>query len=146
MRAYADTSFIVSLYIPETPRSERAIAYMEQFREALPFTPLHRLETRNAIRLMVWSKRITAVDRTRAFREIEADLDSGLFLIHTAIDQTETYRRAEKIGSTHIETIGSRSSDVFHVAAALQLGFRHFLTFDQKQLDLARAVGLKVDF
>jgi predicted nucleic acid-binding protein len=146
MRAYADSSFIVCLYLPEAVRTDRAIAYMNNYREALPFTPQHRLEVRNAIRLLVWSRRITVTDRTRAFREIEADLDSEIFLIHTALDYTDTFRRADKIGSTHNETIGARSSDLFHVAAALDLGFKSFLTFDQKQLELARAAGLNVNF
>jgi predicted nucleic acid-binding protein len=146
MRAYADSSFIVSLYIPEPQRTARATSYMERRREALPFTPQHRLEVRNAVRLLVWSKRISVVDRSRAFKEIDEDLDAELFLVHTPLDYTETYRKAEKIGSTHNEQIGSRSSDLFHVAAALQLGFKEFLTFDSKQLDLARAAGLKVDF
>ena len=146
MHAYADSSFIVSLYLPEPIRTDRAVTYMDRQREALPFTPQHRLEVRNAIRLLVWSKRISAVDRSRVFREIEADLDSEVFLIHTPLNFTETYRRSEQIGATHNETIGSRSPDLFHVAAAMELGFKHFLTFDQKQYDLARAAGLKVDF
>jgi hypothetical protein len=33
--------------------------------------------------------------------------------------------------------------DVLHVASALELGFRNFLTFDLRQQNLARAVGLK---
>jgi predicted nucleic acid-binding protein len=146
MRAYADSSFIVSLYLPEPIRTERAIAYMEMHREALPFTPQHRLEVRNAIRLLVWSKRITVSDGTSAIREIEADLDSEVFLIHSPLDYTDTFRRADKIGSAHNERVGARSSDLFHVAAALQLGFKRFLTFDHKQLELAQATGLKVDF
>jgi predicted nucleic acid-binding protein len=146
VQAYADSSFIVSLYLPEPERTDRAIAYMDRHREALPFTPQHRLEVRNAIRLLVWSKRISTTDRTRAFREIEEDLDTELFLIHSSIDYTETCRRAEKIGATHNENIGCRSSDLFHVAVALQLGFKQFLTFDHKQLEIARAIGLKVDF
>jgi predicted nucleic acid-binding protein len=104
------------------------------------------LEVRNAVRLSVWSKRISVTDRSRAFREIEEDLDAEAFLIHTALNYTETYRRAEKIGATHNEAIGSRSADLFHVAAALELGFKEFLTFDDKQLQIARAVGFRVDF
>lgn len=146
MRAYADTSFLVSLYVPETRRTERAVAYMERKREALPFTPFHRLELRNAIWLMVWLKRITATDRSRALGEVEDDLDAEIFLIHTSINFTEAFRHAEQIGAAHNERVGSRSSDLLHVAAALQLGFKQFLTFDQKQLDIARAAGLRVDF
>jgi len=146
MRAYADSSFIVSLYLPEPQRTERATAYMGKHREALPFTPQHRLEVRNAIRLLVWSKKISAVDRSRAYREIEEDLDAEIFLVHTGLNYTDTYRRADKIGAAHNEKIGCRSADLFHVAAALELGFKEFLSFDEKQCEIARAVGLKIDF
>ncbi len=146
MRAYADSSFMISLYLPEPERTERPVAYMERHREALPFTPQHRLEVRNAIRLLVWSKRITAADRSRAFREIEEDLDSEVFIIHVALNYTNTYRGAERIGAGHNERIGCRSADLFHVAAAFELGFKDFLSFDEKQRQIARAAGLKVDF
>ena len=146
MRAYADSSFVVSLYVPDPERTERAVAYMEANREALPFTPQHRLEVRNAIRLLVWSKRISVTDRSRVFREIEDDLDSEIFLIHVALDHTDTYRQAEKIGAAHNEKIGSRSADLFHVAAAVELGFKEFLSFDERQRQIARAAGLKIDF
>jgi predicted nucleic acid-binding protein len=33
---------------------------------------------------------------------------------------------------------------VLHVATALELGVREFITFDRRQQRLARAVGLKV--
>jgi len=146
MHAYADSSFIVNLYIPEPRQTERAIAFMERHREALPFTPQHRLEVRNAIRLLVWSKRITASDRTRAFREIEDDLDAEVFLLYAPLNYIDVYRRADKIGSLHNEAVGNRSSDLFHVAAALDLGFKDFVTFDRKQRDLAIAAGLNVNF
>lgn len=144
MKAYADTSFIVSLYLPEPERTDRAVRYMGRHREALPFTPQHRLEVRNAIRLLVWGKRITAVDRSRAFREIEMDLDAQDFLIHAALNYTEAYQRAEALSAAHNEKIGCRSADLFHVAAALELGLDEFVTFDEKQKALARAAGMKV--
>jgi predicted nucleic acid-binding protein len=39
--------------------------------------------------------------------------------------------------------LGTRSLDIFHVACALELKSRYFLTFDQRQQKLASAVGLK---
>jgi predicted nucleic acid-binding protein len=35
------------------------------------------------------------------------------------------------------------SLDVLHVACALELKLPHFLTFDERQLKLAKAAGLK---
>ena len=146
VRAYADSSFTVSLYLPEPHRTARAISYMDTQREALPFSPQHRLEVRNAIRLLVWSGRISVADRTRAFSELENDLDEELFLVHVPLNYTETYRRAEKLGAAHNENIGCRSADLFHVAAALHLNFKHFLTFDAKQAQMARNAGLDTIF
>ena len=42
------------------------------------------------------------------------------------------------------ERVGCRSADLFHVAAALQFGFQDFLSFDDKQCQIARVAGLKV--
>ena len=56
MKAYADTNFFTRFYVPnpDVPRLSRMIAaYLKREDEPLPFTPLHRLEFRNAIRLMV---------------------------------------------------------------------------------------------
>ena len=52
MKAYADSSFIVALYVQQQS-SPKAIAFMERYGQALPFTPWHRLEVRNALRLAV---------------------------------------------------------------------------------------------
>jgi predicted nucleic acid-binding protein len=41
-------------------------------------------------------------------------------------------------------TGGHRTLDVLHVATALHLKAREFLTFDGNQAELAKAVGLKV--
>jgi predicted nucleic acid-binding protein len=40
--------------------------------------------------------------------------------------------------------LGTRTLDVLHVASALELGRRQFLTFDLRQQELAVATGLKL--
>jgi hypothetical protein len=95
---------------------------------------------------MVWSSRISVPDRSRVFRKIEEDLDSEVFLIHVMLDYTGTFRGAEKLGAAHNEGIGCRSADLFHVAAALELGFKEFLSFDDKQRRIAQAAGLNIHF
>ena len=58
-------------------------------------------------------------------------------------DDTVTLKRAGEISRTQTPTLGCRSLDVIHVATALELGLRHFVTFDDRQRKLARATGLK---
>ena len=143
MKACADSSFIVALYVPQQS-SPKAIAFIERYGQALPFTPWHRLEVRNAIRLAVCQNLIDSVQAKTQLKQIDADLKEEALLVHQAIDWTDVLREAEKLGANHNQTIGCRSADLFHIAAARQLGCEQFLTFDIKQTAMAKAVGLAV--
>ena len=46
--------------------------------------------------------------------------------------------------STHTKTKGQRALDILHDATALYLGAPDFLTFDDRQRQLARAEALNV--
>ncbi|MDA4133922.1 MAG: PIN domain nuclease, partial [Thaumarchaeota archaeon] len=52
--------------------------------------------------------------------------------------------RASELSRQFTRHLGTRSLDVFHVASALELGMRAFLSFDARQQNLAKAVGLKL--
>ena len=60
MTGYADTSFLVSLYLPDV-HSPVAWAAMKS-RPHLYLTPLHELELVNAIRLAVFRKLIRRIE------------------------------------------------------------------------------------
>ena len=51
-------------------------------------------------------------------------------------------QEAERLGATHNEIIRCRSADLFHAAAAMQLGCEQFVTFDEKQRTIAMVAGL----
>ena len=119
------------------------LAWLQRARDPLPFTPLHRLELRNALRLRVFRGEITSEQRGLAFQEIEADLDAAV-LVHTPIPWTDAFREWEDLGAAHTEKRGVRSIDLLHVGIALALKATEFLTFDNRQADLAKAAGLRV--
>ncbi len=77
-------------------------------------------------------------------KQMDLDLKEETLVKHQAIDWTAVLREAEKLGAAHNLAIGCRSADLFHVAAALEIGCELFLTFDQRQASMARAAGLKV--
>src|SRR5437762_3959776 len=116
MPAYADTSFLVTVYSPEAD-SIKALSFMQRLREPLPFTPFHRHELRNGIRLRVFREGITVAQRVAAFREIDSDLNENV-LAHTPIPWTDTFRKAEDLAVLHAETLGVRSFDLLHVGLA----------------------------
>jgi predicted nucleic acid-binding protein len=143
MKIYADTSFLVAAYSPE-PETMRVLAWLQRARQPLPFTPLHRLELKNAIRLRVFRAEITPDQRKQAFDEIESDL-AGAVLEHVAVPWTDTLREAETLASAHGEKLGVRSLDLLHVGLALALRAAEFFSLDDRQTGLAEAAGLIVN-
>jgi len=140
--AYADSSFVVSLHRADSSH-DAALAFMTKAAYSLAFTPLHRIEVRNALRNAVASGDMKSLERSLAFRQIEEDLRDGL-LIHTPVQWTDVFRRADELSEKHAATEGQRTMDLLHVAAALELGASIFLSFDRRQCKLAKATGLKV--
>lgn len=140
--AYADSSFLARIYTPH-PDSDKALKWMQNAKNPLPFTPLHRLELRNAVRLRVFRGEITIEQRKLALLEIESDLNSAI-LQHLPIPWTEAFRASEELGATHTEALGVRSIALLHVGMALSLKAKEFLTFDARQAGLAKAAGFRV--
>lgn len=140
--AYPDSSFLVSLVCNDSNSAE-ASAYMGRTAEPLLFTPLHRIEARNALRNAAARGLITESNRRGAFRQMDEDLRDGL-LVQTPVEWTDVLRRAEELSKKHAATDGQRTIDLLHVAFALECGAKIFLSFDHRQRSLAKAAGLKV--
>lgn len=143
MKAYADTSFIVALYLQQQSSTDAA-AFMERHATALPFTPWHRLEVRNALRLAVFHGAIASHQCRSQLRQLDADLREETLVTHTPVDWISILREAEKIGAVRNERLGCRSGDLFHVAAAIDLKAELFLSLDDRQRKMAGAAGLNV--
>ena len=140
--AYADSSFLVSLH-REDALHDAAIAFLAKAALSLAFTPLHRIEVRNALRNAAANGEMTASDSRIAFRQIDEDLRDGL-LMHTPVNWTDVFRRADELSEKHAATEGQRTIDLLHVAIALESSAKTFLSFDARQRKLAKAAGLKV--
>jgi predicted nucleic acid-binding protein len=135
---YADTSFLVSLYLPD-----RHSAVAEQRMAAKPkiwLTPLHMAEWTHAVAQHVFRKEISLHEARQAHDEIEGDRGNGVWLevdLPQAVWQTST-----DLALKHGAKLGLRTLDSLHVAAALDFGAQAFWTFDGRQAKLAAAVGL----
>lgn len=142
MTAYADTGLLCSLYAPDA-HSRRAVVRMSRQALPLPFTWLHQLELRNALRLRVFRGEVTGQQRDASLNAMLADLASGV-LAAAAPPLPAVMTEAERLSALHTERLGTRSLDILHVASAVVLGIAEFLTFDARQANLASAAGLKV--
>lgn len=146
MIAYPDTSFLCSVY-REQEHSERADLYRESMTEPLYFTSLLEFEFIQAIRLQVW---LHAADWKKGYSEKEADqmiadweLDvasGGNVLVPN--DADAVLRLARTFSLQRTAGGGHRTLDILHVATAVHLGAKEFLTFDDRQRKLAAAAGL----
>jgi predicted nucleic acid-binding protein len=142
MVAYADTSFLVSLYGQDAnsgPAQELAAASAVPF----AFTPLLRHEARNAVRLALFRQEITGDECRAVIAAIDADVRAGV-LMAIPCAWEEVYARGEAFSAAHTNELGTRASDLLHVASAVVLGVELFLTFDLRQKALAEKVGLVV--
>ena len=142
MVTYADTSFLYSLYGHDA-NSAQARPMGKALKVPLAFTPLQRHELRNAFRLAVFRKVMTPERCEAVLAEIEADTKTGV-LPETPVSWAEVYAEAEALSVAHTKSLGTRGFDVLHVAAAIALGTKDFLTFDARQKALAVKAGLKV--
>jgi predicted nucleic acid-binding protein len=140
--AYADSSFLVSLHRADSFH-DAATAFMAKAALSLAFTPLHRIEVRNALRNSAAGGDMNAAERALAFRQIDDDLRDGL-LIHTPVNWTDAFRQADDFSERYAGTPAQRTMDLLHVAVAIESGAKIFLSFDQRQRKLAKAAGLKV--
>jgi hypothetical protein len=74
---------------------------------------------------------------------LDDDLAKGRYKLADLLWRA-TLRRAGELSREYTPSIGCRSLDVLHVASAVELEFKRFVTFDVRQQQLAKAVGLKV--
>lgn len=142
MSTYLDTGVLVKLYCVESD-SAKAIEAVTACRLPWIYTAWQELELANALRLKVFRKELTESQRRTAMGRLAEDIASGV-LVRTAVEPEVVFRLAETLSSQWTPSIGCRTLDILHVAAAKVIGVRDFVTFDQRQGTLARHAGLKV--
>ena len=142
MVAYADTSFLVSLYARDA-NSAAAQALASGLKTPLASTSFLRHEAHDAIRLALFRKEITAEEGQSVLDAIEEDTRAG-GLLDVAVSWADVFRDAEALSTAHTAKLGTRASDVLQVAAAVAMGAREFYTFDLRQTPLALKSGMKV--
>ena len=137
---YLDTGCLVKLYYPE-PDSAKLVALVQG--KSICYTPLHELEFLNALQLKMFFKSATAAQVAAARALVEADLKSGV-LVSQLGDWKDILAEAVKLAGQHTGTIGCRSLDVLHCAAAKVSAAAEFISTDARQKQLAAAMGLNL--
>jgi predicted nucleic acid-binding protein len=142
MDYYADTGFLISLYINETTTAA-ANGAVKTVTQPLPLIPLGFLEFRNALYLAVFRKQIQERIGRAAWQTIEWDIRDGVF-IKAQLDPDRLHDKAAELADKHSATAGTRTLDLVHVAAAILLETKLFLSFDNRQRIVAKREGLGI--
>jgi predicted nucleic acid-binding protein len=139
---YADSSFLVSLYLRDS-NSETARLEMTSQAQEVGLSRIARLEVTNAFRLAVFREWISPEQEKRVQSLFETDAKDG-FLRPLPFTVDEVFREAEHLSSAFTPSLGNRSLDVLHVACARLAELKVFASFDARQCKLAEQVGLKI--
>lgn len=148
MKAYPDTSFLCALYRLQV-NSSVAAAYFTAMPGALEVTTLLLYEFRQSVRFQVRLQRLdpskgySSREGTKMLADLKSDLVSGAVLTVPA-PWPLVHGAAERLSELYTDANGHRAMDILHVATAIELGAKEFLTFDANQKKLAGAEGLQV--
>jgi predicted nucleic acid-binding protein len=141
LSTYADTSFLVSLYVFDH-NSVRATEMFAKVSSPIILTPLLETEIVNAFNLRIFRQELDEKQKQTSLDLFGKDGRAGVFEIKSF--GNEIFRQAAQISSRRTAKFGTRTLDLLHVASAVSLQADRFCTFDKKQAELARAEGLIV--
>jgi hypothetical protein len=138
---YADTSLLVSLYLGDD-NTAQALASVAASGRPLLLTSWQQFELENALQLRLFRRESSRADLAEAETRLTEDLAAGV-VVPVTLSMSSVLPVARQLTARHTALVGCRAFDVFHVAAAVHLRAARFLTFDVRQLALARAAGLR---
>jgi predicted nucleic acid-binding protein len=139
LSVYADSSFVVSLYLTDVHSTEARS--LVQGAPPLILTALHRAEWVHALGQHQFRGTLTAEAAGRANSQLVSDEAASLW---RAVPLPEdAFELCADLARRYGPKFGMRTLDTLHVACALELKADNFWTFDERQAKLAKAVGMK---
>jgi predicted nucleic acid-binding protein len=141
-RFYVDPSALRSAYIHDD-RSRRFCAWRARTSGTLVVTRHGRAELINSVMLGVFRRVLDQQSARAALTDVEADVSNGSLAVVDILWRRALDLAAE-LSTVHTAKLGVRTLDVLHVASAMTLEKRVFVTYDDRQAALARAVKLRV--
>ena len=138
---YADPSALARLLVHQVG-SREIHEWRRRTVGALKVTHHGRIELVNTIALAAFRKEISMDAAATSWSALDQAFQSGAFKQADLLWRA-ALNRAGDLSRKYSAQFGTPSLDVLHVSCALELQMKHFLSFDQRQLALAEAIGLK---
>jgi predicted nucleic acid-binding protein len=140
---YVDPSALRSLYVHDA-RSRALSRWRARHPGPLPITHHAQAELFNAFALGAFRGDLSTSEVAAAVADYDSDVTAGR-LVRADLSFRLTFDRAAALSLAYSPRLGTRALDVLHVASALELACRSFVTYDARQTALAQAVGLRVE-
>lgn len=138
---YLDTSAFIKLYFLEDGSEYVQRCVMEQ-NHPLPFWEIQEMELINACHLKVFWGDISAAEADVQIQRMASRLHRGQYYV-PEINRGALMNAFRNL-SRQTPQFGCRSMDILHVACALQISPRFFISYDRRQRELADHAGLTV--
>ena len=139
MTVYADTSFLVSLYVSDNHSADARSRVVTA--PDLWFSPLHFAEWSHAIAQHIFRGVMRPQESNEVYDHLAKDRIAGVW--KDVILPEKAYDLCAELARLHCPRLGVRTIDTLHVACALELRAEMFWTYDERQARLAKAEGLK---
>ena len=145
---YPDTSFLVALKIRRDTFHLAALDFFEARQgEVWLWSPWHRVEVLNAVRQLTRhpdaKRRLRLAEAKALIHRLETEVRLGYFT-HLEVDWRDVLRTANEISIASACGLACPAADLLHVAYAKELVAEVFVSFDDEQLALANASGLRI--
>lgn len=142
MTRYYDTGILIKLYTPE-PESRKVQRFVSGYGKAIPIHAFHLAEFASAFHLKVFRGESQIDQANRALADVEEDRRAGV-LYDLVPDWELVWLRCVQYATAHSAETGCRTLDTLHIACAVEMGFREFVTSDRRQAAMAKRLGLMV--
>ncbi|MDO8545190.1 MAG: PIN domain-containing protein [Opitutaceae bacterium] len=141
---YADTSFLLSLYLPDANHAA-AVGYTRGWKRPprLPLTPFGAFELNNSLRRLLHKGRLQSTDLVAVAGLVRADVANEV-LEDCPLEAWRWIDTGNQISRRVTPQPGTRALDILHLAQAQIRGATTFLSFDRNQRQAAALAGLTV--
>ena len=154
MKTYVDANALIRLYL-NLPGSSEIDATLKsaEGRRMWPVsvTQLLQFEVANGIQRMVFESRtggqwrVTPEAAACAQADFEEDMSGEVFLRRSPLTLADIEPEFTLLSARFTAKHGFRTYDILHVASALTMRCRRFLSFDVKAKKLAKLAGLETN-
>lgn len=138
---YADASFLAALFARDD-HGQKALAWWRRNNAILTASRLVLFEAENCIRTLPLAGKCTRTESLWALDQMKRARLEGLIEVRE-LPNKRLFPAAQRLSLHHSDTRTFGAMDIIHVATALELSARTFLSFDGRQRELAETEGLE---